>query len=159
MESLLAKYPHNTELLACAIRQRMQGGKRDEAIFYLAKATIDAEQDHRFWRFKGWIHANRDEIGEAEKSYRRAIELHPLDWSTRHLLAELCQKQQKFDEVQRLRELVTRANELRRTLQSLPNARNVPQEVMIRLADYAADCGDHQVAAALRQRIRQYKRS
>ena len=159
MEALLAKYPHNTELLAYAIRQRMQGGKRDEAIFYLAKATVDAEQDHRFWRFKGWIHADRDEIGEAEKSYRRAIELHPLDWSTRHLLAELCQKQQKFDEVQRLRELVTRANELRRTLQSLPNARNVPQEVMIRLADYAADCGDHQVSAALRRRIRQYKRS
>ena len=116
---------------------------------------MEAERDHRFWRFKGWVHSERNQADEAEKSFRRALELHPMDWSTRHMLAELLQKQQRFEEVKSLRELVRRANELRRTLQAIPNARHVTQEIMARLADYATDCGDKQLADVLPKRFRQ----
>ncbi len=159
MEKLLAKYPHSTELLAYHIRQRIQTGDLAGVVKLLAQATVEAESDHRFWRFKGWVHSERNQDVEAEKSYRQAIQIHPLDWSTRHMLAELLQKQQKFDEVKSLRELVSRANELRRVLHSVPNARHVAQDVLSRLADYAADCGDKQMSEALRKRFRQYKRS
>ena len=129
------------------------------AVELLARATVDAEDDHRFWRFKGWVHAQRNEDVQAELAYRRAIQLHPMDWTTRYMLAELLQKQQKFDEVQSLRELVSRANDLRRILHSVPNARHVAQEVFSQLADYAADCGDRQTSEALRKRFQKYKRS
>ena len=159
MDQLLAKYPHNPELLAYNIRQRIQLGDQASVVNLLAQATVEAESDHRFWRFKGWVHADRNEALEAEQAYRHALELHPMDWSTRHLLAELLQQQQQFAEVKSLRDLVTRANELRRTLQATANARQVAQDVLSRLADYAADCGDKQMSDALRKRFRQYKRS
>ena len=155
MEKLLEKYPHNSELLAYNIRQRIQSGDLAAVVTLLAQATVEAERDHRFWRFKGWVHSERNQADEAEKSFRRALELHPMDWSTRHMLAELLQKQQRFEEVKSLRELVRRANELRRTLQAIPNARHVTQEIMARQADYATDCGDKQLADVLPKRFRQ----
>ena len=158
LDHLLEKYPHNSEILAYNIRRRIQAGDGSTAVNLLAQATVEAENDHRFWRFKGWVHAERNQWDEAEGSYRHALQLHPMDWSTRHLLAELLQKQQRFDEVKVQRELVSRANELRRTLQAIPNARHVSQEVMSRLADYASDCGDTQISETLRKRFQKYQR-
>ncbi len=159
METLLAKYPHNSELLAYNIRQQIQNGHLAAVVKLLAQSSVEAESDHRFWRFKGWVHAQRNQVADAENSYRQAIKLHPLDWTTRHMLAELLQQQQRIEEVKALRELVARANELRRELQHAPNARQIAPESVARLADYAADCGDTQMSDALRRRIRQYKRS
>lgn len=158
MGRLLEKYPHNSELLAYNIRQRIQAGDQATVVSLLAQATIEAESDHRFWRFKGWVHSERNQPKEAESSFRRAIELHPMDWSTRHLLAELLQNQRRYDEVKSLREIVSRANELRRTLQAIPNARQISQDVMSRLADYARDCGDKQLFDELEQRFRQRRK-
>lgn len=159
MKKLLAKYPHNAELLAYNARQHMQTGDVAGVVNLLAQVTVDSEIDHRFWRLKGWVHAQRNQQTDAEKSYRRALELHPLDWTTRHMLAELLQQQERFEEVKTLRDLVTRANELRRTLQHAPNARQISPDILSRLADYAADCHDTQVSDALRRRIRQINRS
>ena len=155
MNKLLAKYPHNTELLAYNIRQQIQIGNVAGVVDLMARATVESEADHRFWRFKGWVHAQRNQVADAERSYRRAIELHPLDWTTRHMLAELLQQQERFEEVKSLRELVTRGNELRRVLQRAPNARQISPEILSQLADYAADCHDMHLSAALRQHIRQ----
>jgi tetratricopeptide (TPR) repeat protein len=159
LEELLRKYPHNLELLAYQLRDSMLIGNIDRAVELLAQAPADAEGDNRFWRVKGWIHAQRGELDEAERNYRQALELHPLDWGTRHLLAELLQRQQRFPEVAQLRDLVQRANELRRAIHLAPAASQVPPETMIDLADYARDCGETQMATALRRRLEQYYHS
>ncbi len=157
MEKLLMKYPHNTELLAHMIRQRIQKGDLAGVVKLLTQATVEAEDDHRFWRFKGWVHAEQNEAVEAEKAYRRALQLHPLDWTTRHMLAELLQQQQRFEEVKLLREQVAFANQLRRVLQLAPDPRQIAPEILSRLAEYAMSCGDEQVSNALRRRLRQFK--
>jgi tetratricopeptide (TPR) repeat protein len=159
LEELLRKYPHNLELLAYQLRDSMLIGNIDRAVELLAQAPADAEGDNRFWRVKGWIHAQRGELDEAERNYRQALELHPLDWGTRHLLAELLQRQQRFPEVAQLRDLVQRANELRRAIHLAPAASQVPPETMIDLADYARDSGETQMAVALRRRLEQYYHS
>lgn len=156
LKRLLEKYPHNSEILAYALRGAMTDGNVQQAARLLSQATVDAEQDNRFWRFKGWIHSQRGESDLAEQAYRRAIELHPLDWGTRYLLADLQQKQLQTSEATRLRSLVSRANELRRQLHAAPNARQVPPEIMAKLADYARDCGDTMFADALANRLKQY---
>lgn len=156
IEKLLTKYPHNTELLAFSIRQRIQNGDLSGVVKLLAMATIEAESDHRFWRFKGWVHAEQAESDEAETAYRQAIKLHPLDWTTRHMLAELLQQRQRFDEVKQLRDLVSRANQLRRVLQVTEDDRQVSPQTLLQMADYAADCTDDQLANSLRRRLRHY---
>ena len=156
MAKLLRRYPHNLELLAYHLRESALAGDMNRVVALLAQAPVEAEGDNRFWRFKGWVHAHRNEFLKAEKAYRHALKLHPLDWSTRHLLAELLQRQQRYQEVEQLRKLVNRANVLRRELDAAPNARQVPRKTLVKLAAYAADCGDTQTAAALQWRLREH---
>lgn len=159
LKELLQKYPHNSELLAYQLRECILTGNVPQAVELLAQATVAAEQDNRFWRFKGWIHANRNEPSAAESAYRQALKLHPLDSGTRHALAELLQRQQRSKEVEQLRSLVSRANEIRRAIHRAPSARQIPRDVLMQLADYAKDCGDNQVASVLKKRIQQFSRN
>jgi tetratricopeptide (TPR) repeat protein len=155
IERLQRKYPHNTELLVFRIRHLIQNGDLAEVVKRMAQATVEAEEDHRFWRFKGWVHAQQEEDDNAEKAFRHAIQLNPLDWTTRHMLAEVLQREQRLDEVKQLRDLVARANHLRRLLQATADDRQVSAETALQIADYAADCGDEQLSQALRRQLQQ----
>jgi tetratricopeptide (TPR) repeat protein len=156
LDRLLKRYPHNIELLAYQLRESVKSGTVGRALKLLSQAPVESESDGRFWRYKGWIHAQRGEEIAAEDAYHRALELNPLDWGTRHFLAELRQRQQRFDDAERLRELVSRANELRRVLHSAPSASEVPPAILGKLARYALDCGDKQMADALQRRLQQF---
>jgi tetratricopeptide (TPR) repeat protein len=153
MDELLERYPHNIELLAYHLRENVKSGNVGRVLSLLSHAPVESESDGRFWRYKGWVNFQRGELTAAEVAYHRALELHPLDWATRHFLAELCQRQQNFQGAGRLRELVSRANELRRALHAAPSAREVPEDVLRKLVRYAADCGDTQMADALQRRL------
>jgi tetratricopeptide (TPR) repeat protein len=152
MDRLLETFPHNAELLAYHLRECLLTGKVDRAVELLAQAPIEAEEDNRFWRFKGWVHAQWEELDDAEQAYRHALKLHPLDVGTRHLLADLLQRRERRDEVRKLRDQVDRGNALRREIQSAPSARDVPRDMLLRLADFAEECGDEGLARAIRRR-------
>jgi tetratricopeptide (TPR) repeat protein len=154
MDELLERYPHNIELLAYHLRENVKSGNVGRVLSLLSQAPVESESDGRFWRYKGWVDFQRGELTAAREAYDRALKLHPLDWATRHFLAELCQRQQNLQEAGRLRKLVSQANELRRALHAAPSAREVPKEVLGELARYAADCGDSQMANALQRRLR-----
>lgn len=153
MKKLLTKYPQNAELLAYAIRKRMESGDLPEVIELLAHSTVDCEADPRFWRFKGWVHKQRQELAECQASCRRAIELNPLDWVTRYMLSDVLQQDERFDEVKVLREISVQGRNLQNSLRNAPSAREVPPKLLLELADYAESCGDEQVSEALRKRI------
>ncbi|MFN0052840.1 MAG: tetratricopeptide repeat protein [Planctomycetales bacterium] len=150
---LLEKYPRNLELLAWHLEQGVERGDLDRVEQLLAGGPGEMDRDHRFWRVAGWAHLQRNARDQAEAAFQRALRLHPLDWGTRHLQAELRRLERRFDEVERLRRLVERAHELRRALESLPNVRSADGALLCRLADYAADCGDEQFAQGLRRRL------
>jgi tetratricopeptide (TPR) repeat protein len=153
MKKLLAKYPHNAELLAYIIRKRIESGDVPGVVELLAQSTVDCETDPRFWRFKGWVHKQRQELAECRASCRRAIELNPLDWVTRYMLSDVLQQHERFDEVKVLREISVRGRNLQNSLRNAPSAREVPPKLLLELADYAESCGDEQVSRALRKRI------
>lgn len=159
LQKLAQKYPHNVELLAYQLKDCLLNGKVERAVELLAQSPTEALEDNRFWRYKGWIHAQSGQLKEAEAAYLQAIKIHPLDWWTRHLMAELLLRQNRLPEVEKLRELVIEANQLRRALQRAPSARRVPDEIMKQLADYARHCGDQQVATILPKRLVQYPKS
>lgn len=153
MKSLLAKYPHNVELLAYETRKRIERGDVPGVVESLANSTVDCETDPRFWRFKGWVHKQRQELAECQASCRRAIELNPLDWVTRYMLSEVLQQDERFDEVKILREIAARGRNLQNSLRNAPSAREVPPKLLLDLAEFAEICGDEQVSRALRNRI------
>lgn len=155
MRELLEKYPHNIELLAYFLNRARLFGDLERVVELMSKAPVESESDNRFWRIKGWIHARRGEPQEAESSYRKAIELHPLDWGTRSLLAQLLQQEQRLEEASQLRELVEQANKLRRDIEVLPSADQLTIVIVQGLADYAGACGDQLYADCLSRRLRQ----
>lgn len=153
LNGLLQQYPHNKELLAYKIRKLIEVGDVASVVNLLAEATVECETDSRFWRYKGWVHVQRSELADARAAYRRAIELNPQDWVTRHMLADVLQQEQRFDEVQALRVLAVRGRNLQNSLRNAPSARDVPAVLLLELADFAATCGDEQASRALRKRI------
>lgn len=155
LQRLRAKYPHNAELLAYNIQKLIQLGEVSAVVNLLAEATVDCEADPRFWRYKGWVHMQRGELVDAQAAYRHAIKLNPLDWVTRHMLSDVLQQEGRIDEVKVLREITVHGRNLHNALRNAPSAREVPKDLLYKLAEYSAHCGDEQTSQALRKRIQQ----
>jgi tetratricopeptide (TPR) repeat protein len=153
MQLLLDRYPANLELLAWHIERAIERGDIDRTVDLLARLPGDADDDNRFWRFSGWAKVRLGRVSEADADYARALQLNPLDWSTRNLLAGLRREQQRFADVDKLQQLVARARDLGREVKAQPDVRSVPVELLARMADYAAECGDDFFAQSLRRHL------
>ena len=150
---LLKQFPSNTNLLAYLIDEEITKGRVEHVLELLGQSTVDAESDPRFWRFQGWVHFVRGEVDDAERAYRKALSLHPMDWLTLHRLAELERKRGTSAEVVRLEGLVKRAHVLRVKIRELSDAQNLPKDVLREIGRLARDSGDSLIADALQRRI------
>lgn len=153
VEELLKRFPHNVELLAYAAQQRITTGDVDGVTTLLSQAPDTATQDSRFWHIKGWIHESNNELDEAATTYRRALELHALDWNTMNRLATVERRRQNIGEVQRLTERVEQAKKLRQQLRQLPAVELVTPAILRDLATLARECGDQEIGPALERRF------
>lgn len=151
--NLLKQFPHNTNLLAFLIDEEITKGRVEHVLALLGQSTSDAERDPRFWRFQGWIHFVRGEVDDAERAYRKALSLHPMDWLTLHRLAELERTRGASAEVVRLEGLVKRAHILRIKIRELPTAQNPPKNLLREIGRLARDSGDSLIAEALQRRL------
>jgi tetratricopeptide (TPR) repeat protein len=154
LADLLRRFPRNVELLAYQLGQSLTAGDVERVRQLLSQAPKAAEEDNRFWRFRGWFLAQNHQHEQAERAYGRALTLHPLDWTTRHQLAELHRRRGNFDEVARLQKLASQGRELAHRFLQSPNARAVAPQLFAELANYAEVCGDAQVASALQRRLK-----
>lgn len=150
---LLARFPGNANLLAYLCDQELSKGRVDEVVELLAQAPVEAENDQRFWRFKGWVHFVRNEYGLAEDAYRKALAIHPLDWLTMHRLAEILRIRGETAEVARLQQLVTRAHDLRVQIRELRSVSDPPVPLLLEIGRLARDAGDSLIADALTKRL------
>jgi tetratricopeptide (TPR) repeat protein len=151
----LDRFPKNLELLVYFLMKASNNGESERAIQLLEQAPPEAEQDCRFWRYRGWLLSAQGQHREAELAYRKALELFPFDYSSHHHLAQVLRQMQRDKEVDYMQDLAFRGNEFRKELLQLPDARSVTVEQLIRIADYIEDCGDQPVADALRRRLNQ----
>lgn len=159
LQDLLQKYPHNLELLAFFLRQAVERGDVARVNELLFQSPAEAEFDNRFWRYRGWLLQSDNDFSEAESAYRQALKRHPLDWTTRHLLAGLMRRKGDLAEAGRLEQLVLRANQLRRQFQQQETMRKIPPPVLKELAEYAAQCQDPLVAESLRSQMNRFGRA
>lgn len=149
----LAKFPQNLELLAYHLKDASTLGEADRVQALLEQAPPESADDYRFWRYLGWLHNYQDDPEEAEKCYLRAIEINPLDHVSRHQLAAVYRKSNRAEEVKALEELVREGNALRKEILQLPSVRSPGNELLERMANFAANCGDQAVAEKLRSRL------
>jgi tetratricopeptide (TPR) repeat protein len=159
LAELLKRYPQNLELLAWHIDRAIRQGDIDRAIELLGKLPSEADSDNRFLRFAGWAQAQLGHDEAALSYYDQALEKHPLDWNTRHLIAELRRRQLNFDEVERMEKLVRVADDLRRELDVVPDANSAQPELLTKLAAYAEQCGDELFAKSLHRHLNSLSRA
>lgn len=150
---LLKSFPHNTDLLAYIIDQEIARGRTQRVLELLRQAPKSSESDGRFWRFKGWVHQVRGEAAEAEKAYRHALSLVPMDWLALSRLTDVLRSQNRTDEVARLQMLVHDAQTLRRQIRDLTETDGVPEELLRALGKLAKGCGDIAIADGLAKRL------
>ena len=94
-----------------------------------------------------------NELDDAASNYQKGLELHPVDWNTMNRLAVVERRRQNPADVERLTQLVERANNLRLFFRKIAGKKNIPPEVFFELASYYHDCGDRVAGPALERRL------
>ncbi len=153
MDEYLKRFPKNLEVVAFHLERSIIAGDTDRVAELLADLPAGADQDSRFWRSSGWFHAARNELAEAEAAFRQALRVNAYDWRSRHELADVLRRLGKLDEVETTVRLASKGKKFERELLELPKASEVSGELLGRLGEYAEECGDHQVADGIRERL------
>ncbi len=152
-DGLFRKFPDNLELLAYKVDVSLRSGDVQGVVQLLSSLPPEADDDNRFWRAKGWLHLNRNELLKASEALNEAIRLFPMDWYARNLLADLLRKKNNLVEAEKLHELVQSARRLRIQTNAIALDAEIPNDILTELARLAEQCGDLQVASALSRRL------
>jgi Flp pilus assembly protein TadD len=153
MDELLERFPHNKEVLAYHLDLACFRGNEDRVTKLLTQSPQDSAEDSRFWRFKGWVHQNRQEFAEAETAYLKTLELHSFDGQTLHDLAAICRRNKELQRVEEYQTLAVLGKELMRDCLQMPNTNSLDDDLLQKMILYVEKCGDTLVAQRLRERI------
>ena len=153
MNDLLTAFPSNLEVLAFHLDLATFRGQQDRVTQLLSQAPAESVSDSRFWRYKGWVHEARREFDEAEVAYLKAIELHPFDGQVHHSLAAIYRRNKELALVEMYQSLAVLGKEVRQDCLQSPSTQSLADELLIKMANYAEQCGDGQVAIRLRERL------
>lgn len=148
----LEEYPDNLEVLGFHLDQAIYDGDEKRVRALLSRCPTAAERDPRFWRYRGWYFDSQGLYAEAEQALRNALELHPVDWRSRWLLASVLRRL-RHPEAARVAEIALAGKELQRTLFELPNARSLDESLGIRIYDYLKQTGPSLPQEALARRL------
>lgn len=149
------RFPQNLELLDFHLWRTSKNGDIEEVTRLLSLAPPEAADDNRFWRYKGWLHAARGELEEADQAYRKALSLNCYDSLGRHQLASVCRRLKQPDQVKVFQELASEGKQLKHDILESKNVTTISHEIMLRIAQYARKCGDDVVADKLTMRFEQ----
>lgn len=153
MNEYLLRFPDNLEVLAFHLKKHADAGDLDELAELLSRAPVDAENDNRFWRYKGVYHAERGELEEAAEAFRNALKCHCYDWQARHRLSVVLRLSRRPDEAERQAQLAEQGKEIEREIKNLKSVQAASKELLGKMADYALAGGDGEVAEALNLRL------
>jgi len=147
------RFPENRSVLWYFLKNAARRSDVDEVGKLLAAVPEGAGDESVFWRYRGWFHSHRDEVAEAERAYRAAGELTPLDALIWHELADVLRRQGRLTEADTMQSVAAEGRQLRLELQKLKDAGAVTDEQLDRVRAYAEACGDSRVGLALRRRL------
>lgn len=153
LNEYLQRFPDNLEVLAFHLKRTADSGDTAGLAALLARAPAAAEGDNRFWRYKALCHLERGETTEAREALDCALAKHPYDWRARHELANALRRLGKKEAAERQARLALVGKEIEQQIAKLRNVTEASEELLEKIAAYAAASGDRQVADALRFRL------
>lgn len=154
MVNLLNEFPQNHALLRYFLRKKMQDFDV-EAVGQMLEQIPESTDSSVFWRYRGWHHAQNDELQKAERAYRKSLDLDRLDWHVWHELAGVLRRKGELDEAEELQKISVTGKDLRKELRQMTNVAAVSPELLVRIRDYAEMCGDVLVTRSLSGRIKE----
>lgn len=146
--SLLQRFPQNRALNHYLIESAIETEDAEKVGELLGRLS-ETDADSLTWRYRGWHMMMTGKYGDAEQAYRQSISLMPLDWHAWHELANVLRKQARLEEAETAAQIAFTGKELRKDCLSLPDASEANPALLERIYEYAIDCGDTDVAAAL----------
>ncbi|MBL4885992.1 MAG: hypothetical protein JKY95_15845 [Planctomycetaceae bacterium] len=152
LNKTLKKYPSNLELLALKIDLAIFEGDTNAVVKLLTKASSDAENDSRFWRYRGWLLKKRGEYSPAAQSLEHAIKLNAFEWQSRLLLADAYRHLNMPEKSDKQSVIASQGKELQRKLFESPTARDVNAELIDNIYEYLLLLDAPEALAALQQR-------
>ena len=152
MVNLLTEFPQNRTLLRYFLGKQIQDFDV-EAVGQLLEQIPKSTDESLFWRYRGWYHAQKDEIQKAERAYRESLNFDRLDWHVWHELAGVLRRNRELDEAEKMQKISVAGKDLRKELRQMPNVAAVTPELLTRIRDYAELCGDVLVTRSLSARI------
>lgn len=156
VSDLRKKYPGNLQLLAIETRDLCRAGDLKAVGERLASLEQNALLDNRFWRFKGWFHAARNETNQAQKAYENALKINPFDWATRVELAALLRSTAGVEVSKPVQQLADEGKKLMFAIQDNANLHRLePEAIYEDLEAYFRNCDQEQLANGLVQRLQE----
>ena len=150
LAGLLSQFPGSPQLLRHFLNRYVLDTQTEEVGRILAMLPQESAGDSLFWRFRGWYLSQQGQLEQAAEAYRTSLELHAFDWRARFELSDVERQLGNADEARELRAVGLMGKELRKELTQLPNALEVPRELMQRIELYARRCGERPIADAIR---------
>jgi tetratricopeptide (TPR) repeat protein len=149
----LSKYPNNLEVLAFHLDVSSYEGNESKVLELLAHCPPSAEQDPRFWRYRGWYLSSQQRFAEAEEALRTALNLHPVDWRSRFQLAGVLRRLGKSVEATTEGTIAVQGKELHKELFERSNARDLNEAIISRMHEYVSRTGPESLRLAIERRI------
>jgi tetratricopeptide (TPR) repeat protein len=147
------RYPNNLQLQAVVLARLCQAGDIEAVAKGLATAPPESAEDSRFWRFKGWYHLTMEQWLEAIAAYEKTLELDPFDWLAQHELATALRLSGQSDSATTMQQRATLGKDVARSISRAPRIDAVPENMMVKMAEYMEMCGDKLTAKSLRNRL------
>lgn len=146
-------YPDHPEVLAVLIDQAIYDDDVDTVEKLLHEASPEADEDSRFWRYRGWAALRHRSPQQAIEMCLKGLDVHPLDWRVRHILADAERVIGAGEASQKNSEIAARGKVLERSLLEMTNTSAADDKKLRELGRFAHDCSDELVAEALERRL------
>lgn len=153
LQNCLKKYPSELEPIALAIEQAIYAGDAKAVAELLKLASSAAQEDSRFWRYRGWLLMSNQNYAKAEEAFRFGLELQPWDWGSRLFLADVLRKQAKQDDAEKEAKIAMNGKELKTEILLSPNARDLEEKTVNRILEYFGTTGPGWVYNAMKKRM------
>lgn len=158
LEQYLERFPRNLEILAFFLNKATKEGDADRVAKLLEQIPADAENDARFWRFRGWLAESREDFPAAEAAYRQALAANPFDFAASHQLAGVLRLRGGSHEIDGLEKVAQQGRKLRRQILTLPDVTKAPLPLLRTVATHIRNCGQSAIAERLESRLQVLER-
>lgn len=146
-------HPSDTTLLEFLCLAAVDNEDVDAVEDYLQDAPATVGDDPEFLFYRGWYAARRGALAEADDVLQDAIRLNPLSVRARNERAAVLRRRQRLDEAARVQRLAATGAAIVDDIRRLENAQSADPDLLLRISEYAADCGDFPVSQAIYRRL------